>query len=77
MAITLDVFDRKLLAEVQQDAQLPQNELGARVNLSTAAVNRRLRRLVEDGVIDRYAAIVAPEKVGCRSDHRFHGGSRE
>ena len=65
MAITLDAFDRKLLAEVQQDAQLAQNELGARVNLSTAAVNRRLRRLAEEGVIDRYAAIVSPEKVGC------------
>jgi Lrp/AsnC family transcriptional regulator, leucine-responsive regulatory protein len=65
MAATLDAFDRKLLAEVQQDAQLPQNELGARVNLSTAAVNRRLRRLTEEGVIDRYTAIVSPEKVGC------------
>jgi Lrp/AsnC family leucine-responsive transcriptional regulator len=64
MATTLDVFDRKLLAEVQRDAQLPQNELGVRVNLSTAAVNRRLRRLAEDRVIDRYAAIVSPEKVG-------------
>ncbi|ABO59581.1 Lrp/AsnC family transcriptional regulator (plasmid) [Burkholderia vietnamiensis] len=60
----LDSFDRKLLAEVQRDAHTPQNELGVRVNLSTAAVNRRLRRMVELGVIDRYAAIVAPEKVG-------------
>ncbi|KVO31650.1 Lrp/AsnC family transcriptional regulator [Burkholderia ubonensis] len=50
--------------EVQRDAQTPQNELGARVNLSTAAVNRRLRRLAEDGVIERYTAVVAPEKVG-------------
>jgi Lrp/AsnC family leucine-responsive transcriptional regulator len=64
MAPPLDVFDRKLLAEVQRDGQLPQNDLGTRVNLSTAAVNRRLRRLVEDGVINRYAAIIAPEKVG-------------
>jgi Lrp/AsnC family transcriptional regulator, leucine-responsive regulatory protein len=64
MNVTLDAFDRKLLMEVQHDAQIPQNELGARVNLSTAAVNRRLRRLAEDGVIDRYAAIVSPEKVG-------------
>jgi Lrp/AsnC family leucine-responsive transcriptional regulator len=63
MTSTLDSFDRKLLMEIQRDAQLPQNELGARVNLSTAAVNRRLRRLAEDGVIDHYAAIVAPEKV--------------
>jgi Lrp/AsnC family transcriptional regulator, leucine-responsive regulatory protein len=64
MSAALDNFDRKLLAEIQRDAEIPQNELGARVNLSTAAVNRRLRRLAEDGVIDHYAAIVAPEKVG-------------
>ncbi|MDY7789120.1 Lrp/AsnC family transcriptional regulator [Burkholderia ubonensis] len=64
MTTPLDAFDRKLLMEVQRDAQTPQNELGARVNLSTAAVNRRLRRLAEDGVIERYTAVVAPEKVG-------------
>jgi Lrp/AsnC family transcriptional regulator, leucine-responsive regulatory protein len=64
MTSNLDSFDRKLLAEVQRDAQTPQNELGERVSLSTAAVNRRLRRLLEDGVIDHYAAVVAPEKVG-------------
>ncbi|ALL71295.1 Leucine-responsive regulatory protein (plasmid) [Paraburkholderia caribensis MBA4] len=63
MATQLDNFDRKLLMEVQRDAQIPQTELGVRVNLSTAAVNRRLRRLADEGVIDRYAAIVAPEKV--------------
>lgn len=63
MTINLDNFDRKLLMEVQRDAQTPQNELGARVNLSTAAVNRRLRRLSEEGVIDYYSAIVSPEKV--------------
>ncbi|KWK41796.1 AsnC family transcriptional regulator [Burkholderia stagnalis] len=64
MTTPLDAFDRKLLMEVQRDAQTPQNELGARVNLSTAAVNRRLRRLADDGVIDRYTAVVAPEKAG-------------
>lgn len=63
MPAALDAFDRKLLMEVQRDAQTPQNELGARVNLSTAAVNRRLRRLAQDGVIERYTAVVAPEKV--------------
>lgn len=63
MTIPLDAFDRKLLMEVQRDAQTPQAELGARVNLSTAAVNRRLRRLAEAGVIERYTAIVAPDKV--------------
>ncbi|WP_414440089.1 Lrp/AsnC family transcriptional regulator [Burkholderia sp. 22PA0106] len=64
MTSSLDTYDRKLLAEIQRDAQTPQNELGTRVNLSTAAVNRRLRRLADDGVIERYTAIVSPEKTG-------------
>ncbi|MGF6979809.1 Lrp/AsnC family leucine-responsive transcriptional regulator [Paraburkholderia sp. JPY465] len=64
MTLSLDDFDLKLLMEVQRDAHIPQNELGARVNLSTAAVNRGLRRMSDEGVIRNYAAIVAPEKVG-------------
>ncbi|ALX14708.1 AsnC family transcriptional regulator [Burkholderia cepacia JBK9] len=63
MTTPLDAFDRKLLMELQRDAQTPQAELGARVNLSTAAVNRRLKRLAEDGVIERYTAVIAPDKV--------------
>ena len=31
---------------------------------STAAVNRRLKRLCDEGVIERYSAIVAPDALG-------------
>ncbi|CAG9233088.1 Uncharacterized HTH-type transcriptional regulator y4tD [Paraburkholderia sabiae] len=65
VSASLDSFDRKLLEEIQKDANTPQNELGSRVSLSTAAVNRRLRRLSEEGVIERFTAVVSPEKVGC------------
>jgi Lrp/AsnC family leucine-responsive transcriptional regulator len=64
MTATLDAYDRKLLIEVQRDARISQNELGARVSLSTAAVNRRLKRLSDEGVIQKYPAVVAPEAVG-------------
>jgi DNA-binding Lrp family transcriptional regulator len=64
MTAHLDDYDRKLLSEVQKDARIPQNELGARVNLSTAAVNRRLKRLSDDHVIERYTAVVEPGAVG-------------
>ncbi|WP_163594681.1 Lrp/AsnC family transcriptional regulator [Klebsiella pneumoniae] len=64
MRPVLDSFDLQLLALVQQNARLPQAELGERVNLSTAAVNRRLKRLADDGVIKRYAAEVEPAAVG-------------
>lgn len=64
MSATLDSFDLQLLALVQEDARLSQADLGARVSLSVAAVNRRLKRMAEDGVITRYAAIVNPPAVG-------------
>lgn len=60
----LDSYDLRLLAAIQQDARTPQNELGEAVNLSTASVNRRLKRLGEEGVIERYTAVIAPDAVG-------------
>ncbi|HEX7640714.1 MAG TPA: Lrp/AsnC family transcriptional regulator [Burkholderiaceae bacterium] len=64
MPHTLDSFDLQLLAHLQVDARLSQAELGERVNLSTAAVNRRLKRLTEDGVIKRYTVEIEPAEVG-------------
>ena len=65
MTVPLDSFDLRLLAQVQADARLPQAELGERVDLSTAAVNRRLRRLADEGVIRRYTVEIEPAAVGC------------
>lgn len=63
VATPLDETDRQLLAAVQADARLPQAALGARVGLSAAAVNRRLRRLTEAGVIARVSTVLAPERL--------------
>ncbi|MEC4720818.1 Lrp/AsnC family transcriptional regulator [Noviherbaspirillum sp. CPCC 100848] len=64
MTAELDAYDRKILSELQKDATVSQNELGARVNLSAAAVNRRIRRLTEVGAIMQCTAVVAPAAVG-------------
>lgn len=60
----LDAADRELLALVQRDARTPQAALGVRVGLSAAAVNRRLRRLADTGVISRICAVLSPEALG-------------
>lgn len=60
----LDDTDRQLLAALQADARLPQAALGARVGLSAAAVNRRLRRLTDAGYITATTAVLAPELLG-------------
>ena len=60
----LDRYDRILLAAIQNDATVSQSELGVQANLSTAAVNRRLKLLAQHGVIEGYQARVNPEAVG-------------
>ncbi|WP_309093227.1 Lrp/AsnC family transcriptional regulator [Phenylobacterium sp.] len=60
----LDRFDRRLLAEVQADAGQITEALADKVGLSASAVQRRLRRLRAEGVIQRETAILDPRKVG-------------
>ena len=60
----LDSFDRQLLRLVQEDAGQTAERLAQHVELSPSAIQRRLRRLREQGVIVRETAIVDPKAVG-------------
>ncbi|MEL7433002.1 MAG: Lrp/AsnC family transcriptional regulator, partial [Chloroflexota bacterium] len=60
----LDATDWAILSELQQDARLSYAELGRRVNLSSPAVQERVRRLEDAGVITGYHAKVNPKAVG-------------
>jgi len=60
----LDRFDRQLLNLVQQDSSLAAGRLAEQVALSPSAIQRRLRRMREQGVIMRDAAVLDPAKIG-------------
>lgn len=60
----LDGTNRKLLAELQENARLTQAELARRVGLSSPAVSERLQRLELQGVIRGYRAEIDPAAVG-------------
>ena len=45
MTAPLDAYDKILLRALQADASVSQQRLGQLANLSTAAVNRRLKAL--------------------------------
>lgn len=62
--MTLDPFDRRILALLQEDNHLPQRDIAAAVNLSPSAVNRRIAAMQAAGVIRANVAIVDPAKVG-------------
>lgn len=60
----LDSFDRRILAILQRDNLTPQRQIGQEVNLSPAAVHRRIRRLNDAGVIAGNVALVDAKKAG-------------
>jgi DNA-binding Lrp family transcriptional regulator len=60
----LDDTDSRLLAEVQKDATLTAEALGARLGLSASQAGRRRQRLEAEGYITGYGARVNPARVG-------------
>ncbi|MFC5729520.1 MULTISPECIES: Lrp/AsnC family transcriptional regulator [Nocardioides] len=60
----MDAIDRKILAELQEDAHLTNQQLAARIGLSPSPTLRRVRRLKDDGIIARYVAVVEPRRLG-------------
>jgi DNA-binding Lrp family transcriptional regulator len=63
-AIALDAFDRAILDVLQRDNLTPQRLIAERVHLSAPAVQRRIKRLQELGVITANIAVVDPVRTG-------------
>lgn len=61
---TLDKLDRMILNTLQENGRTTYDQLAEIVSLSPSAVLRRVKRLEDRGVIDRYVALVKPEAVG-------------
>lgn len=58
--VDLDMFDLAILAILQTDNKTSQRSIAGRINLSAPAVQRRIAKLEETGVIARNVAIVDP-----------------
>ena len=60
----LDEIDLRLLALLQADASRANQALAEAAHVSPATALRRVRRLVDAGIIERQIAIVSPALVG-------------
>ena len=60
----IDAFDRKILALLQVDGRLTNNDLSERVNLSASQCSRRRQRLEEEGLIRGYRAVLDRDRLG-------------
>jgi Lrp/AsnC family transcriptional regulator, leucine-responsive regulatory protein len=59
----LDRIDRKILDTLQRDGRVANAELAKIVNLSPTPTLERVRRLEKEGFIERYVALLNPERM--------------
>lgn len=64
MHTDLDRTDLRILRELQRDGRLAIVELAERVSLSPTACQRRVKKLEDGGVIERYTAVLNPARLG-------------
>ena len=60
----VDEIDRKLLNLLQRDAKAPYAKLAKHLGISSSGVHKRVKRLVDAGVIAKFVAVVDPQVTG-------------
>lgn len=59
-----DDLDQRIVAWLSGDARASYREIGEAIGLSAPAVKRRVDRLLETGIIERFAAVIDPSALG-------------
>lgn len=60
----LNATDKKILEILQTDAKITNVELAAKVGISPPAMLERVKKLESSGIIEKYVALINPQKVG-------------
>jgi len=65
----LDAIDLQLLDSLQRDARLSNVALAEKVNVSPPTCLRRVKRLMDDGWIERQVAVLNADQLGAALGH--------
>jgi Lrp/AsnC family transcriptional regulator, leucine-responsive regulatory protein len=60
----IDRFDARILAALQQEGRVPVVDVAEAIGLSPTPCARRIKALENHGIIEGYAALLNPSKVG-------------
>ena len=60
----LDETDKKILRLLQEDAHLTLKDIAQQINLSLTPVHDRVKRLRQEGIIEKYVTILNKKKIG-------------
>jgi len=64
MTVEIDRYDRQILAALQEDGRISNQDLAERIGLSPSPCLRRVRALEEAGFLVGYRALVDPKALG-------------
>lgn len=62
--VDLDLLDRKILAALREDGRMTMTDLASRVGLSKTPCQLRVKRMLANGVITGFRAMIDPQKLG-------------
>ncbi len=60
----IDDIDRQIIKALNANGRISYTELAKEIGLSRVAIQARINTLMEEGVIERFTAVINPEKIG-------------
>ena len=64
MKVNFDEKDIKILEVLQENGRAPYSEIARRIGISEAAVYTRIQKMIKQGLIKKFQAIVDADKLG-------------
>lgn len=64
MKIKIDDIDKKILMLLQHNSTLTYKEIAQKINLSLSPVHDRIKRLEQEGVVEKYVGILNKKMLG-------------
>ena len=68
----MDRYDRQILMVLQRDGRISNQDLAEAIGLSPSPCLRRVRQLEDEGIIDRYVALLNQDKLGLKMTALIH-----
>ncbi|WP_028559547.1 Lrp/AsnC family transcriptional regulator [Paenibacillus pinihumi] len=68
----VDELDRKIMSALNVNGRISYTDLAKEIGLSRVAVQARINALMEHGVIERFTAVINPEKIGIQVSAFFN-----
>jgi DNA-binding Lrp family transcriptional regulator len=62
----IDILDRKILFELDQDSRQSASKIGKKLKTNKNVINFRINKLVEEGVIRQFVTMISPSNLGLK-----------